>query len=153
MIREAKITDFESIEKLLGQNLVHHHTVRPDIFKDQGSKFTVEELHSILADENQFIDVFESEEGDVVAYIFLQLKFSKHHMVEHKSLFIEDLCVDKTYRGQKVGLQLMEHAEKVAKSKGCYNVTLNVWSDNKRAVSFYERNGFKTREVTLEKKL
>ncbi|HGE9058301.1 TPA: GNAT family N-acetyltransferase, partial [Streptococcus agalactiae] len=33
---------------------------------------------------------------------------------------------------------------------GCYNITLNVWNDNQRAVSFYEKLGFKPQQTQME---
>lgn len=37
-----------------------------------------------------------------------------------------------------------------AKKHGCYNITLNVWNDNQRAVSFYEKLGFKPQQTQME---
>lgn len=55
------------------------------------------------------------------------------NMVPFKSLFIDDLCVDKQ-----------------AKELGCYEVTLNVWTGNTSAEHFYEKMGMKTKERQME---
>ncbi|HEO0010850.1 TPA: GNAT family N-acetyltransferase, partial [Streptococcus agalactiae] len=53
-------------------------------------------------------------------------------------------------RGQQIGQKLMDFARQYAKKHGCYNITLNVWNDNQRAVSFYEKLGFKPQQTQME---
>ena len=48
----------------------------------------------------------------------------------HKTLFIDDLCVDEKARGQKLGEQFYQFALAFAKEQGCYNITLDVWEGN-----------------------
>ena len=67
-----------------------------------------------------------------------------------KTLFIDDLCVDKDARGQKLGEKLYQFALDYAKELGCYNLTLHVWNDNAGAVRFYERLGMKPRYTEME---
>ena len=67
-------------------------------------------------------------------------------MVPFKSLFIDDLCVDQQARGQHIGERLFEHVKNEAKQKGCYEVTLNVWTGNISAEKFYEKMGMRTKE-------
>ena len=87
-------------------------------------------------------------ETDVcVGYAFCQLQkqpFS-NNMVQFKSLFIDDLCVDQQARGQHIGESLFEHVKKEARKMHCYEVTLNVWSGNTSAEKFYEKMGMKTK--------
>ena len=71
-------------------------------------------------------------------------------MVQFKSLFIDDLCVDQQARGQHIGESLFEHVKKEARKMGCYEVTLNVWSGNTSAEKFYEKMGMKTKERQME---
>ena len=65
-------------------------------------------------------------------------------------LFIDDLCVDQQARGQHIGERLFEHVKNEAKQKGCYEVTLNVWTGNISAEKFYEKMGMKTKEKQME---
>ena len=68
----------------------------------------------------------------------------------HKSLFIDDLCVEKGARGQKIGEKLYQFALDYAKEQGCYNVILHVWNDNAGALRFYERLGMRPRYTEME---
>ncbi len=67
-----------------------------------------------------------------------------------ETLYLDDLCVDEACRGQHVGQALYEAVVELARSLGCYNVTLNVWSCNGEAMAFYERCGLRPQKVGLE---
>ena len=41
-------------------------------------------------------------------------------------------------------------AVEYAKEKGCYDITLNVWSLNERAIAFYQKMGLKPLKVYME---
>lgn len=47
------------------------------------------------------------------------------------------------YRGQGIGLKLMEAALKAAKEKGLTRIELSVFTDNLPAIKLYEKMGFK----------
>lgn len=137
---------------LLGQVLQIHAEIRPDIFIPGTTKYTVCELAELLKQEDKPIYVAVNEEDVCMGYAFCQLKkqpFSTN-MVPFKSLFIDDLCVDKQARGQHIGESLFEYVKQQAKALGCYEVTLNVWAGNTSAEHFYEKMGMKTKERQME---
>jgi len=72
-------------------------------------------------------------------------------MVEHLNLYIDDLCVASTSRRKGIGRKLFDYVIEYAKSINCYNVTLNVWADNKSAVKFYQSIGMKIQKISMEK--
>ena len=153
MIRLAKEEDIPRLQELLRQILIVHHQVRPDIFKSEGSKFTDAELEAVINDLNRPIFVYEDENGCILGHIFLIIQdISENNGPQkaHKSLFIDDLCVDKEARGQKIGEKLYQFALDYAKEQGCYNVTLHVWNDNAGALRFYERLGMRPRYTEME---
>ena len=71
-------------------------------------------------------------------------------MTDIKTLYIDDLCVDEKFRGKGVGKELYEAALSLAKEKGCYNLTLNVWSCNESAIHFYESMGLIPQKIGME---
>ena len=151
-IRKAQEKDIPQIIELLGQVLQIHADIRPDIFIPNTTKYTDEELKEMLKDETKPIYVAVDEEELCLGYAFCQLKkqpFS-NNMVQFKSLFIDDLCVDKNTRGQHIGGKLFEYVKSEAKKMGCYEVTLNVWAGNTPAEKFYEKMGMKTKERQME---
>lgn len=153
MIRLAKVEDIPRLQELLEQILIVHHQARPDVFKAKGSKFTDKELEAVIGDANKSVFVYEDETGMILGHLFLMIKeVSENDSPQKpvKTLFIDDLCVDKDARGQKLGEKLYHFALDYAKEKGSYNVTLHVWNDNAGALRFYERLGMKPRYTEME---
>lgn len=152
MIRFAEIKDIPKILDLLSQVDLVHHKGRPDIFKI-GTKYNAEELAEIIPDKERPILVSTDENDTVCGYCFCILKQQKNDSVltDIKTLYIDDLCVDETLRGKHIGSELFEAAVNLAKEKGCYNVTLNVWSCNPSALKFYESLGMTPQKICMEK--
>ncbi|MBQ5492137.1 MAG: GNAT family N-acetyltransferase [Treponema sp.] len=151
-IRNAQEKDTEKLIDLLQQVLELHAKIRPDIFIPGTTKYTSEELKTLIRDESKPIYVAVDDTDTVMGYAFCQIKqqpFS-NNMIQFKSLFIDDLCVDAACRGQHIGEQLFEHVKSEAKKLGCYEVTLNVWAGNTGAEHFYEKMGMKTKERMME---
>ncbi len=83
-------------------------------------KYTVCELAELLKQEDKPIYVAVDEDDVCMGYAFCQLReqpFSTN-MVSFKSLFIDDLCVDKQARGQHIGESLFEYVKAAGKSAG-----------------------------------
>lgn len=151
-IRKAQEKDISRIIELLGRVLQIHAEIRPDIFIPDTTKYTEQELATLLKDEKKPIYVAVNEEDVCLGYAFCQVKeqpFS-NNMVQFQSLFIDDLCVDRFARGQHIGESLFDYVKQEAKKMGCYEVTLNVWAGNTSAEKFYEKMGMKTKERQLE---
>lgn len=150
-IRRAQEKDIGKIMELLSQVLEIHAAIRPDIFIPGTTKYTREELLAIFADESRPVYVAAGDDDGVIGYAFCQLRqqpFS-NNMVQFRSLYVDDLCVDGEARGQHVGEALFEHVKDEARRLGCYEVTLNVWEGND-ARSFYDRMGMRVKETMME---
>lgn len=151
IIRKAAVQDTEKIKDLLNQVLNVHHNGRPDLFKANCRKYTDTELKTLIADDSRPIFVAEDTDG-VQGYAFCILQEHKNDniLTDIKTLYIDDLCVDENARGKHVGTALYDFVLVYAKEIGCYNLTLNVWSCNKGAQAFYEKQGLKPQKTTLE---
>ena len=151
-IRRAKEQDIEGINKLLLQVCLVHHKGRPDLFKYGAKKYTDEELKGIIADDLRPIFVAVDDQENVLGYAFcvFQQHLNDHILTDIKTLYIDDLCVDETLRGQHIGKRLYEAVIGFAKAENCYNVTLNVWSLNESAMKFYQSCGLKPQKVGME---
>ncbi len=152
MVRKAENKDLDKILILLQEVLELHAKIRPDIFVPGTTKYCREDLEELLKDELKPIYVAVDEKDEVLGYAFCQIKErpAMPFMVQFKYLFIDDLCVDESCRGQHVGSRLFEYVKEEAKKLGCYHVTLNVWEGNDNANAFYEKMGMKTLERQME---
>ena len=66
---------------------------------------------------------------------------------------IKELFVTKTYRGKKIGQQLMQVIENYFMAKHCQQLSLDVFAPNMLARDFYQKNGFTERALILVKRL
>ena len=150
-IRSAKKSDIPDLLRLLRQILQLHHEGRPDLFKPQAEKYNEVELLNLLKDETRPIFV-AVEDRRVVGYIFCVLRRLENNsiMTDILTLHIDDLCIDETMRGHGLGTRLLQYAKDFAASKGCYNLTLNVWALNENALRFYEKNGLRPQKFGME---
>ena len=150
-IRFAKPQDVPGIIKLLQQVGRVHHEGRPDLFRGKAQKYGPAQVMEML--EKQENPIFVAVEGDkVLGYGFCMMETYKQHSVmnDRVTLYIDDLCVLEAYRGQHIGSAIYRHILEYAKYRGCYNVTLNVWSCNESAMKFYESMGMKPQKVGME---
>ena len=150
-VRFAQERDLPRIHALLEQvNLVHHRG-RPDLFK-LGRKYTDEQLLEILRDPGRPILVAADGTDTVQGYAFcvFQRHVDDNIMTDIRTLYIDDLCVDETLRGQHIGKTIYDAVLAFAREQGCYNVTLNVWSCNPAAMKFYEAQGRRPQKVGME---
>ena len=149
-IRRANGGDLPGVISLLKQVLDIHYNIRPDLYKQGATKYSNEELLEIFADDGRPVFVYDSD--GIKGYAFCEMRdYSGHEGLKPiKSLYIDDLCVDKDCRGQHIGTELYRHVLDFAREKGCHNLTLNVWSCNPEAMRFYERCGLTPQKVCME---
>ncbi|MBE6666719.1 MAG: GNAT family N-acetyltransferase [Ruminococcaceae bacterium] len=152
MIRFAQEKDIPRIGELLSEVDLVHHEGRPDIFKI-GRKYDNGQLLEILKDTSRPIFVAVDDTDKVLGYAFCI--FQQHNndnvLTDIKTLYIDDICVGHECRRQGVGKDLYNAVVDYARSNGCYNITLNVWSCNLSAMRFYESLGLSPMKVCMEK--
>lgn len=151
-IRRANERDIAGINALLYQVHRIHAKGRPDIFRLGNKKYNDAELRAILADDNTPVFVVVDENENALGYAFCIYQETKDNasLMDRKTVYIDDLCVDTALRGQHIGTALYEHVKGEAKREGCVAVTLNVWCLNEGAMRFYEKLGMKPLKVVME---
>ena len=153
-IRLAQVRDIPGIIDLLQQVGEVHHKIRPDLFRAGAQKYNEADLEALLQDPAR--PIFTAVEEEVLlGYCFCILEEIKGHpvLMDDKTLYIDDLCVDENIRGKHVGKALYEYVRAYAKEIGCRSVTLNVWCGNDSAMAFYEKRGLTPRKIYMEEKL
>ena len=151
-IRRARECDMKDINRLLVQVNMVHHQGRPDLFRAGKKKYTDKQLRKLIHDDSRPIFVAVDEQEQVLGYAFciFQQHLDDNILTDIRTLYIDDLCVDETIRGQHIGKSLYEAVLAFARESGCYNVTLNVWTLNEGAMKFYEKCGLKPQKVGME---
>ena len=150
MIRRANKNDISQIINLLHQVNMVHHIIRPDLFKPHTTKYNGQELSKMLDNDNKPIFVYD--DGYVLGYAFCQISEVQNDILlqDTKTMYIDDICVDENARGKHVGKALFEFVCDYAQTIGCHNITLNVWTGNDAAQSFYKNMGMQVQKTTME---
>lgn len=151
-VRMAQEKDIDRMLELLHQVLEVHAAIRPDLFISGTTKYTRDELAAILSNPDTPV-LAAVDENDVLqgyAFCVVQRQPFTTTMRDFTTLYLDDLCVDETCRGQHIGKTLYEAVLAYARELGCYDVTLHVWEGNDSARAFYERMGMFVKETTME---
>lgn len=153
-IRFAIPEDVPGILELLRQVGQVHHKGRPDLFRADAQKYGPSQVLAML-DKPETPIFVAVENGSVLGYCFCQMKtyYRDSVICDHTTCYIDDLCVHENTRGKHIGSALYDTVCKYAKSRDCYNITLNVWSCNPSAMAFYEKLGLKPQKVGMEHRL
>ena len=150
MIRQATEGDIPRLMELLHQVNMVHHELRPDLFRPNTTKYDEAELQQLLLDDST--PVFVYEQVSVLGYVFVRIEQTQDDrlMQDRRTLYIDDLCVDITARGQHIGRQLFDFVHRWAEQQGCQSITLNVWAGNNAAFKFYQKAGMHVRKTCME---
>ena len=81
-------------------------------------------------------------ENEVIGYLKINFESAQTEQKTANSIEIERIYVLKEFLGKNIGQLLLEHAFQIGREKGNENVWLGVWEENKRAIRFYQKNGF-----------
>ena len=151
IIRRANKNDINRILDLLGQVLNIHVKLRPDVFRDNTTKYRQEELIPMVEDNNNPIYVI-CDNNEVLGYAFCQIRIPRaaHLLKRNKTFYIDDFCIDEKARRQHLGQTLFDYLKQEARRLNCEEMTLNCWVDNKAANEFYKKMGFKARSEIME---
>lgn len=144
---ETNSRDFKLIQPLW-EKLNQHHLDQKSDFREHYENFTFSERAEVLLKKssagNMHIGLIKNKySGNLVAYCITTISG------EGKGE-IDSIYVEKQFRGQGLGDELMKCALGWLDENGVKKKTVRVSVGNQKAVSFYERYGFHPRSITLE---
>jgi ribosomal protein S18 acetylase RimI-like enzyme len=105
-------------------------------------KLSIEQLSTELetAHSQFYIAQYNNE---AVGYLKVNFKEAQTEPQPADYMEIERIYVLSAYFGKGIGAFLLEKALELANQQQVKTVWLGVWEENKRAIAFYEKNGFK----------
>lgn len=144
-IRRATRNDLEQLIALNSQVQHLHIELFPDIFKEPGSDsiagWFLQQLNDPAADI-----ILAREDHRVIGYLLMKKIIRSEHAFkrEQRVVYIDQVCVDRDYRGRGVFRKLLDTVKTTATAWGAEALELDVWTDNAEALSVFEKSGFKT---------
>jgi len=130
----AKIEDVKELCRLLNQLF----TQEAEFLSDEMSQEIA--LKKIISDES-IGEIFVAQKDDKIVAM-VTILYTVSTVLGAKVAILEDMIVDKQYRGQDIGSSLIDFSLKSIKEKGCVRVTLLTDDNNFKAHKFYEKHGF-----------
>lgn len=144
-IRRATIEDQEEICVLIRQLEDYVKLERKPSERDLR-----ETLAKLINSPNCLVLV--AEDGDkIIGLLTMWVRSTLFHGAE--SALIDELIVDKSYRGRGIGKELVKGAFAEAKLRGCIEIEVSTEKNNQKAIEFYKKCGFTEEHILLEKEL
>lgn len=144
-VRRAELADIDRIQELLFQVDRFHARLLPGVFRAGGKARSDDFLRTVIqAEESDFL--LASLEARIVGALEIKETAPPDFPVFVRKRFalIENMVVEEGLRGGGIGTVLLEQALDWARGRGLASVQLTVWSENERALRFYQGQGFRT---------
>jgi ribosomal protein S18 acetylase RimI-like enzyme len=94
--------------------------------------------------------ILVADDDGLAGFVMFSVEDGGYEQDRHRGL-IENLYVRPEYRNDGVGSALLEAAESHLRQDGVEAIALEVLAQNERAREFYDRHGYDTHRVELEK--
>ena len=144
-IRKLNIIDLENLQKLsikTFRETFEEVNTEEDMQKYLAENLSLEKIKSELENPNSEF-YFAENENEVLGYLKINFGDAQTENQGNEALEIERIYVLKEFFSLKIGQVLFEKSLEIAKEKKLKFIWLGVWEENKRAIRFYEKNGFK----------
>lgn len=151
----AKESDFEAVNRLARQVTSYHaqwdsniqivdHPYPMDFF-----------LECIREDSVYQNAIYVARQGDaVVGFMRFYLWQTNSTVTEKRTMLsIDDIGVEEGMRHQGIGTRMMDALRTLAEEWGCSDLCLYVDAPNESAIAFYQKCGFRTRNIGMRMKL
>ena len=152
-IRKATLKDIDYILRL---NLELFKKERREYDKLLDMNWTYKEgkkyFQERITKKGGFV-VIAGYKGKAVGYLCGGLTKMESYRVQKKHAELENMFVEKKFRGRGIGKQLSEGFLVWCKKSKVERVSVSASFDNKETIKFYQKMGFRGYATTLEKKL
>lgn len=144
VLKKASAGDLETLQQIGKETFYRtfaEHNSEEEMQKYLAESFSSEKLLKELnTPDSQFFIAWEEE--NPVGYLKINFGASQTELQDEASMEIERIYVKSSHHGKKVGQLLYDKALEIALQQQKKYIWLGVWEENKRAVSFYSKNGF-----------
>jgi ribosomal protein S18 acetylase RimI-like enzyme len=152
-IRKATQKDFETIQNLtkklnIDQYKKYDTTINPDFAFTSGGKTYLKKI----LDSNGVIFLAEKDSISV-GFIVVSIETVGNFRTLDAYSEIDLMYVDKLYRNQGIGHQLIVSVEKWSQSQDILHMRVVASASNKKAIALYKKHSFKEYDLILEKEL
>lgn len=144
VIKLAGLPDIEAVTKLSSETFFETYAAynsKASMEQYLAKNFNLRQMAAELSDDqNQFFLAFVG--AQLAGYIKLRTSELLEELKDKKAIEIERIYVLKAFQGKNIGAALLKHTLELATANGFDTIWLGVWTENPKAIRFYERWGF-----------
>ncbi len=149
IVRRADKADVRMIAEFAIKLFAQHRAYDSHRFAEIASIEGAENFYAgQIKTENAAVLVAEFE-NKIVGFAYLEFEAMNFAGLLENAVWMHDLYVDETIRGNSAGKLLIEKAKEFTKESGADKLMLAVAAKNEKAKEFFERTGFKTTMVEM----
>jgi GNAT superfamily N-acetyltransferase len=154
-IEAARPEHYEAVCQVLAEGDAALREQLPDIFCAAPEPVRPREFLLDRMAGPESVVLLALEEAEVVGVLELVMSPPPRWggRVPRRVALLDNVVVRADRRGRGIGSQLMEHAERWAAERGAVAMELHVWSTNTSARQLYERRGYVTRLMRMEREI
>ena len=151
MLQLATPADLSAVNVLAKQVHEMHVAWRPDIYRMAEELYPAERFAEAIHSRQLYV----AKLNDIVAgYVLVKIRnYDWPGVVQRKVMVVDEICVEKAFRGHGIGTRMMEEVHALAKAFGCTDLQLGVYPQNDAAVAFYQKCGFTIRSIDMQRKV
>lgn len=123
------------------------------ITKDYKEKYFEKIIKEVNAYQGKIFLAIDKKVVGLIIGLINNEDISTYDLKAPKLGRVTELIVTKEYRNKKIGKQLLKKIEEYFKEVGCKGILLNIFTDNKVAKIFYEKEGYSKRTSELIKQI
>ena len=132
-IRKASESDCEGITALM-RTFAEYEKL------GQYCEITEEKLSTAMFREGAFVEgIVAFDDETMIAYALFYKSFASFR--GQRGVYLEDIFIDKNYRGMGIGETMLKKIAQSAKSQGAERIDFQVLDWNAPAIGFYEKLG------------
>ena len=132
-VREARPDDWPAVSALLAE------LGRPDV-RGNDDEHEHERAFLRYLERDDTVALVADDDGHVIG--FVDLEFRQRLNFETPEAWIPDLVVAETARGTGAGRALLDEADRLARERGCWGMTLESANWRESSHAFYEHVGW-----------
>ena len=111
-------------------------------YEKLGKYFTLseEKLSAVMFEDEGYVQgIVALDDGEIIAYALFYKSFASFR--GQRGFYLEDIFIDKNYRGLGIGETMLKNIAQIAKSQGVERIDFQVLDWNAPAINFYEKLG------------
>lgn len=148
-ISPSLLDDFEEVLEIFRQVHKMHVGFAPHIYKDTKDVISFEEYKKSVDDKTFYVAKVDGKIKGILGYYINDIDFEGR--VKRRVLFIHTIAVHEDSRKKGIGKAMMDFVFEKMKKDKIDNIELSVNVKNSDAIKFYEKLGFKTLSLKMER--